>query len=440
MEENKKYYLDVLDIILGTQCNLKCRHCMGGSPPNHLTMNMSCIDNLTTDIYGINKLSFIGYETTLYIPLMKKVFDKLISSNIPINKILVCTNGKEYSQELVDSFRYVSNKVKKPDRNRLSISDDIFHLKQINSDNFQKNVEKYTHELTPKLVALNRLDSIILNGNARNLNKNEILKAGVQDIEILRHGIIENIVIFDEYKRIGESDGCADDVIYKNYIVSPIVISPNGFIYVCEIRAFNDLALGRNTEGIANLSKQRLRDIIYSSDICKDNISLKYDNTIVVQSPNDYNWKLDYELFRIVCIEEKYSEMFEDRNYTNFKMFDRIAANKDWYLSIENPDKLPNVSKILYSLYLNEIENIKSIRIFFNYLKPSNQNTRFADYRKRINNRHSETVSAITEIWGDYNVWRKKWQAYENWDIDEFAKNTEYILQELDKKINSKEV
>ena len=73
-------------------------------------------------------------------------------------------------------------------------------------------------------------------------------------------------------------------------------------------------------------------------------------------------------------------------------------------------------------------------------MKPSNQNTRFADYRKRINNRHSETVSAITEIWGDYNVWRKKWQAYENWDIDEFAKNTSYILQELDKKINSKEV
>ena len=58
MEENKKYYLDVLDIILGTQCNLKCRHCMGGSPPNHLTIDISCIENIIPDIYGINKLAW----------------------------------------------------------------------------------------------------------------------------------------------------------------------------------------------------------------------------------------------------------------------------------------------------------------------------------------------------------------------------------------------
>lgn len=438
MEENKKYYLDVLEIILGTRCNLKCRHCMGGSPPNHLTMKMSCIDNLTPDIYGINKLSFIGYETTLYIPLMQEIFDKLIKSNISINKITVCTNGKVYSQELVDFFKYASTKTKYSGRNKLLISDDIFHLEQQNTDTFMANVEKYKVNLSPAIVEINQLKDIILTGNANNLSRQDIRQAGIFDIGLLRSGKCEKFVIVDEYKKMCD-DNCSDGNSYNNFVMSPIVISPNGFIYIYDVRAFKDLSEGSTSEGIADISKNRLSNIIELSDIIKNVTSCDYDNLLNFQI-NDSKWKFDYGLFKIISIEEKYVEVFENRNDIGFKILDRIAASKNWYLSIEYPNKLPNVSKILYSLYLNEIENIKSIRIFFNYLKPSTQNMRFEDYRKRIFNRHSETVSAITEIWGDYNVWRKKWQAYENWDIDEFAKNTEYILQKLDKKINSKEV
>lgn len=438
MEENKKYYLDVLEIILGTRCNLKCRHCMGGSPPNHLTMKMSCIDNLTPDIYGINKLSFIGYETTLYIPLMQEIFDKLIKSNISINKITVCTNGKVYSQELVDFFKYASTKTKYSVRNKLLISDDIFHLEQQNTDTFMANVEKYKVNLSPAIVEINQLKDIILTGNANNLSRQDIRQAGIFDIGLLRSGKCEKFVIVDEYKKMCD-DNCSDGNSYNNFVMSPIVISPNGFIYIYDVRAFKDLSEGSTSEGIADISKNRLSNIIELSEIIKNVTSCDYDNLLNFQI-NDSKWKFDYGLFKIISVEEKYVEVFENRNDIGFKILDRIAASKNWYLSIENPNKLPNVSKILYSLYLNEIENIKSIRIFFNYLKPSTQNMRFEDYRKRIFNRHSETVSAITEIWGDYNVWRKKWQAYENWDIDEFAKNTEYILQELDRKINTKEV
>ena len=428
----------MLDIILGTQCNLKCRHCMGGSPPNHLTMNMSCIDNLTTDIYGINKLSFIGYETTLYIPLMQEIFDKLIKSNISINKITVCTNGKVYSQELVDFFKYASTKTKYSGRNKLLISDDIFHLEQQNTDTFMANVEKYKVNLSPAIVEINQLEDIILTENANNLSRQDIRQAGIFDIGLLRSGKCEKFVIVDEYKKMCD-DNCSDGNSYNNFVMSPIVISPNGFIYIYDVRAFKDLSEGSTSEGIADISKNRLSNIIELSDIIKNVTSCDYDNLLNFQI-NDSKWKLDYGLFKIISVEEKYVEVFENRNDIGFKILDRIAASKNWYLSIENPDKLPNVSKILYSLYLNEIENIKSIRIFFNYLKPSTQNMRFEDYRKRIYNRHSATVSAITEIWGDYNVWRKKWQAYENWDIDEFVKDTEYILQELDRKINTKEV
>lgn len=438
MEENKKYYLDVLEIILGTRCNLKCRHCMGGSPPNHLTMKMSCIDNLIPDIYGINKLSFIGYETTLYIPLMQEIFDKLIKSNISINKITVCTNGKVYSQELVDFFKYASTKTKYSGRNKLLISDDIFHLEQQNTDTFMANVEKYKVNLSPAIVEINQLEDIILTGNANNLSRQDIRQAGIFDIGLLRSGKCEKFVIVDEYKKMCD-DNCSDGNSYNNFVMSPIVISPNGFIYIYDVRAFKDLSEGSTSEGIADISKNRLSNIIELSDIIKNVTSCDYDNLLNFQI-NDSKWKLDYGLFKIISVEEKYVEVFENRNDIGFKILDRIAASKNWYLSIENPDKLPNVSKILYSLYLNEIENIKSIRIFFNYLKPSTQNMRFEDYRKRIYNRHSATVSAITEIWGDYNVWRKKWQAYENWDIDEFVKDTEYILQELDRKINTKEV
>lgn len=376
MEENKKYYLDVLDIILGTQCNLKCRHCMGGSPPNHLTIDISCIENIIPDIYGINKLSFIGYETTLYIPLMKEIFDKLISSNIPINKIVVCTNGKVYTQELVGFFKYASTKTKYLGRNKLLISDDIFHLEQQNTDTFMANVEKYKVNLSSAIVEINQLEDIILTGNANNLSRQDIRQAGIFDIGLLRSGKCEKFVIVDEYKKMCD-DNCSDGNSYNNFVMSPIVISPNGFIYIYDVRAFKDLSEGSTSEGIADISKNRLSNIIELSDIIKNVTSCDYDNLLNFQI-NDSKWKLDYGLFKIISVEEKYVEVFENRNDIGFKILDRIAASKNWYLSIENPDKLPNVSKILYSLYLNEIENIKSIRIFFNYLKPSTQNTRFA--------------------------------------------------------------
>lgn len=36
MNIDKKVHLNDLDIILGTKCNLNCKHCAGGQPQKHL--------------------------------------------------------------------------------------------------------------------------------------------------------------------------------------------------------------------------------------------------------------------------------------------------------------------------------------------------------------------------------------------------------------------
>ena len=103
IEKNKKVFLNSLEIILGTRCNLKCSHCLGGDPKN-MEIQPQHIDKIIDNITGIDKLSFIGYEISLYIDKIKMIFDKLIAANTKVNRIVFCTNAVVFSQELADLF------------------------------------------------------------------------------------------------------------------------------------------------------------------------------------------------------------------------------------------------------------------------------------------------------------------------------------------------
>ena len=62
MEIKTKCHLNNLAIILGTKCNLKCKHCLGGNPKEKMVIQNKYIDDLIPNITGIDELSFIGYD------------------------------------------------------------------------------------------------------------------------------------------------------------------------------------------------------------------------------------------------------------------------------------------------------------------------------------------------------------------------------------------
>ena len=99
-----KVHLNNLAVIVGTACNLKCKHCLGGNPNKHMVIQEKYINDLTPNITGIDELSFIGYEDTLYIEEMKMIFDKLLSAGIKINRFTAFTNAVDYSQDLIDKM------------------------------------------------------------------------------------------------------------------------------------------------------------------------------------------------------------------------------------------------------------------------------------------------------------------------------------------------
>ena len=179
MEIKTKCHLNNLAIILGTKCNLKCSHCLGGNPKEKMVIQNKYIDDLIPNITGIDELSFIGYEITFYIKEMKMIFDKLLNAGIKINRFTMNTNATIYSQQLTDLVKHYQKYVTYPDKIMIHFSDDIFHYHNgFNKEKMVKNAEKYIKELNNCQVAIQdfnkETETLVIQGRAENLDSSYI--------------------------------------------------------------------------------------------------------------------------------------------------------------------------------------------------------------------------------------------------------------------------
>lgn len=88
----KKRVIKELCVEVGTRCNFKCEHC-GIGRSDGIGLSSVEIELLISSIkdYKVEKILFVGGETTLYISEINKILHGLVPSALP--KVTITTNG-----------------------------------------------------------------------------------------------------------------------------------------------------------------------------------------------------------------------------------------------------------------------------------------------------------------------------------------------------------
>ena len=290
----QKYQLNKLYLILGTQCNLNCKHCMGGDPKENISMNMKCIQRLIDDVSCINELTLGGYEPTLYIPLMYEIIDTFINNGVTINILHICTNAKIYSEELIEFIKYAKQYLKKPEKTALFISDDVFHFNSgFTREQLTENIERYRKTNIAKIEINDLRDGVAIVGRAEKLSREELKKYDC--IKIVRKNIPERICFNKN----------------NDYTITSILgMTPNGYIYVADIKAFSALGNNDYSESLGNILKKSFSKIITEHrERTKD--ATDFDNVLILPTTLDGTAKELYTTYQITRIKNQCLKAFE---------------------------------------------------------------------------------------------------------------------------------
>lgn len=425
--KKEKYHLNVLNIILGTKCNMQCRHCCGGDITKHLELDLNCIENLIPDIYGIDTLAFIGYETTLYIDKMKQVFNMLIDNNIKINKIGIKTNAKIYSQKLVDFLKYAKNYVTSPQQSVINISVDKFHFENENNKKLiLANLDRYKKELSDicSVIEMN-LTELFLMGRAKQLTREET--QDIDNIYTYQANTPNNIEIIKVCQ--GKQNTCNNGNCVKNCIVTDIVLTPNGYIFCDSVeQAYQAITDNNYKNAMGNILNISLKDMIENYQ----KINTSEPSYIKIKVKNDAIWQMDYILFKIVKYKEQFIKNFLEKNIKNHY---EIRKNfNDEILS----KPLPKCNNDIYNIYnaikLNIIQHIKLCSIINIAIGATiKEIPNYDSFKNLIEFENNNCIMGIEHLFFNYEIWLKKWESYEKWDIDTMVDCVEYYLNEIDK-------
>lgn len=268
-----KVHINRLGIILGTKCNLQCGHCLGGNPKKQMVIQEQYIDDLSTNLTGIDELAFIGFEDTLYIPEMQMVFGKILQAGIKVNRFDVFTNAVKYSPELVEFVKHYKNYVTYPNKVMLHLSEDKFHYNNgFTLEKWNENVQKYIAELKLDNYQIQRFNNDIpqcgantlcIQGRAKRLNYEQL--QGVMKIDIPITDQTNQYIAFRETCE-GSQNTCNNGQCICNCIVDPIILTPNGYVFNHDGMAFNAIDTGDFIQAIGHISNMSLYDMVQSTN------------------------------------------------------------------------------------------------------------------------------------------------------------------------------
>lgn len=246
VENNKRLSIRKVEIIFGTKCNLKCRHCMMGDP-EPMTIKPEHIDALIDNVKFINKLLLTGGEATCHVDEIKMILDKFANSDVRIDHIGVNTNCFEFSEELANSINDFNEKhTLEPKKAKFQYSPDRFHFEAgLTKERLEENLKKYKSILKDFLFIDNDIsDGIDITGRAKSLKKDEI---------DFRKNI--SVAIPDGILKLG---------IENNYVdKGEITLCPNGYVYSWDSIASCGIANNDYRYSIGNILEAPLFDLIY---------------------------------------------------------------------------------------------------------------------------------------------------------------------------------
>lgn len=115
-----------LVIELTRKCNMNCDHCLRGCSEN-IDITKRIIRNALAPYNNITSLTLTGGEPSLVPDLIKYVVDTIINNEIDLGCLYIVTNGKVYSQKMVNAMRKAYAYSYEPDFCGLCVSVDSYH-------------------------------------------------------------------------------------------------------------------------------------------------------------------------------------------------------------------------------------------------------------------------------------------------------------------------
>lgn len=99
--------IETLSINITNACNMGCAHCLRGDAKTVSYMDERFIPKIFNGIDSIGTVVLTGGEPSLYPGFVRAVADYIVESQTRVDGFFIVTNGKIYSQELVDSVKKV---------------------------------------------------------------------------------------------------------------------------------------------------------------------------------------------------------------------------------------------------------------------------------------------------------------------------------------------
>ena len=326
---------------------------------------------------------------------MYEIIDTFINNGVTINILHICTNAKIYSEELIEFIKYAKQYLKKPEKTALFISDDIFHLNSgFTREQLTENIERYRKTNIAKIEINDLRDGVAIVGRAEKLSREELKKYG--NIKIVRKNI-PDMICFNK-----NND-------YK--IISILGMTPNGYIYAADIKAFNALGNNDYSESMGNILQKSFSTIIteYREQI-KD--VTDFDNVLILPTTLDGTAKELYTTYQITRIRNQCLKAFENNDKS---LFDNsiielndidVNADRDNYYT-----KAKDIKAHYFSIECNkhELEIIKIIADYFS-LSDNERLKYHNEYQAEINNIFSEYTQMSEDSLSAYQAWEK-------WDV-----------------------
>lgn len=424
VENDKKVHLNILTILVGTKCNLKCQHCIQGDvAPSEI--DIKYIDSLIDNVSGINMLEIIGGEISLYTDKIKAIFDRFIERKTKINYLVFTTNGAEFSQELVNlfnDFRY--NHTTYPLEAEWQFSPDKFHFNNgFTEEKCKKNIEQYTNAIGKCDYISNSLQyGVFIAGRAVNLTQKDL--AEYEQILIPCQAKYHLIEFKKECKNI--PGHCNNGNCIYNCIAEEIWLTPDGYIYNTIFNAYNSLQKKDNKYALGNIEKDSLYDMIQ-----KHIQKYPTKNTKTAIHFRDYK---SYKWISLFLLNRHLK--FRDATFIAFKKKDfrlyEIAKNDYCFIINNLLDKI--------SEFMNADENAKALLSWI--LQNTNEDFKYicdmAENQYFINN------SDQTKLWNDikahykssvfsknnfsynfhynYDLFKDLWKYYDAYDFENYKK------------------
>lgn len=427
IEEKKKVHLNYLSIIVGTKCNLKCAHCLGGNP-DAMTIQPEYIDAMLNNLTGINELQIIGYEPTLYIDTIKMIFEKIIARKLKVNYLTFYTNCAVFSKEYAEIFNdFRLNHTTFPKEALFQTSFDEFHYNNgFTKEKYEENLRKYKSEIKDcDFISHDLSGGIIIVGRAKHLSNMELQE--FDKVSVIEHGRFP-VEFRPECK--GVENTCNNGNCICNCIVTPIVLLPNGYVYNWDAEAFYALAENDFSYATGHIESECLFEMI------KSHFNSNYNNIIVYQELDSYLWNGRFLLNRYLEFRESALNSFKENSIKLYKAAEKMfiqnirLTNKRIQKANGTIDDIKYFWKIFAEIKaeLSQFEKMKNIY----FLSSIDKENMYKQIEKHLIKFSKFAPHNIKSNFGyDYQQFRDMWSYYDDANFDKYYDKIKQIINEV---------